>query len=217
MGTINGVVGNFTDIHNETKCGVACLRKLHISKEQARMYNIRTLMNYGSGIERIEDGDFIQLYVNNELMMSDTRMERITNHEFIDNAHGAVMIAGLGVGMILEALIPLCESGRVTKVVVYEKYQDVIDLVAHRYIGRMPLEIRLKDIMEYKPPRDEMYDTIYFDIWPTICDDNLDDIRFLHNRWKNRKNKGAWMGSWMADFLRKRRKTENARCNRGWW
>lgn len=216
MITINGVVGNFADITKETEHGVASLKKISIGVDDARMYNMRTLFNGGSGIERIEAGDFIQLYVNNELMMSDTPMERRTNYDFINNAHGKVMIAGLGVGMILEALIPLCESGRVTSVVVYEKYQDVIDLVAHRYVNRMPLEIRVADIMEYMPPKDEMYDTIYFDIWPTICEDNLDDIRKLHNRWKYRKNVGGWMDSWMATFLRKRRDAERASSSR-WW
>ena len=178
------------------------------------MCNIRTLMNYGSGMERVDSGDYVRLHVNGMLMMSDTRMEKITNTEFIKNAHGEVMIAGLGIGLILENLIPLYESGEVTRIVVYEKYQDVIDLVAHRYMDRLPLEVRCEDIMTYKPQKEEKYDTLYFDIWPDICEDNLKDIRILHNRWKSHKKKGAWMGSWMADFLRKRRAAER---RSSWW
>ena len=194
--------------------GVAKITRFHISEDEARMYNIRTLMSYGSGIERVDSGDYVRLHVNGMLMMSDTRMEKITNTEFIKNAHGEVMIAGLGVGLILENLIPLYEEGKVTKVVVYEKYQDVIDLVAHRYIDRLPLEVRCEDIMTYKPSRDEKYDTLYFDIWADVAEENLDDIRVLHNRWKSHKKDGAWMGSWMADFFRKRRAAER---RSSWW
>lgn len=194
--------------------GVAKITRFHISEDEARMCNIRTLMNYGSGIERVDSGDYIRLHVNGMLMMSDTRMEKITNTEFIKNAHGEVMIAGLGIGLILENLIPLYESGDVTRIVVYEKYQDVIDLVAHRYMDRLPLEVRCEDIMTYKPQKEEKYDTLYFDIWPDICEDNLKDIRILHNRWKSHKKDGAWMGSWMADFLRKRRAAER---RSSWW
>ena len=194
--------------------GVAKITRFHISEDEARMYNIRTLMNYGSGMERVDSGDYIRLHVNGMLMMSDTRMEKITNTEFIKNAHGEVMIAGLGIGLILENLIPLYESGEVTRIVVYEKYQDVIDLVAHRYMDRLPLEVRCEDIMTYKPQKEEKYDTLYFDIWPDVDEKNLDDIRVLHNRWKSHKKDGAWMGSWMADFLRKRRAAER---RSSWW
>lgn len=210
---LQGVVKNFAE--EITTQGIARIKRFHISKEEARAFNLRKLMSYGSGIEMVEEGDYVKLYVDNELMMSDTRMECVTNTEFIRNAHGEVMIAGLGIGLILENLIPLCESGKVTKIVVYEKYQDVIDLVAHRYIDRLPLEVRCEDIMTYKPTREEKYDTLYFDIWPDIDDKNLDDVRVLHNRWKTHKKDGAWMSSWMADYLRKRRAAE--RRSSSWW
>lgn len=209
---LQGVYKNYGE--DVTTQGVAKITRFHISEDEARMYNIRTLMSYGSGIERVDSGDYVRLHVNGMLMMSDTRMEKITNTEFIKNAHGEVMIAGLGIGLILENLIPLYESGEVTRIVVYEKYQDVIDLVAHRYMDRLPLEVRCEDIMTYKPQKEEKYDTLYFDIWPDVDEKNLDDIKVLHNRWKSHKKKGAWMGSWMADFLRKRRAAER---RSSWW
>ena len=48
-------------------------------------------------------------------------------------------------------------------------------------------------------------------------EENLDDIRKLHNRWKYRKNIGCWMDSWMAHFLRRRRDNERRRDSRCWW
>lgn len=211
---LKGVVDNFPLPKEE--CGVAIIKRFSVSEEEAKSYNMRLLFSGGFGLQRIESGDYVKLIVNGELMMSDTRMEKFTNRDFISNAHGEVMIAGLGIGLILENLIPLCESGKVTRVVVYEKYQDVIDLVASRYVSRMPLEVHLADIMEYHPLKEEKYDTIYFDIWPVIEEDNLKDIRILHNRWKNHKKAGAWMDSWMAHHLRRRRDNER-RSNYGWF
>lgn len=209
---LQGVEKNYAE--ERIAQGVAEICRFSIDEEEARNYNLHTLLSGGRGLERVEAGEYVKLYVNGELMMSDTLMEKITNTEFIQNAHGEVMIAGLGIGVILENLIPLCESGKVTKVVVYEKYQDVIDLVAHRYSDKLPLEVRCEDIMTYKPSKEEKYDTLYFDIWPDIDEDNLKDVRILHNRWKNHKKEGAWMDSWMADFLRKRRAAER---RSSWW
>lgn len=209
---LQGVYKNYdADV---SELGVAKIKRFTISEDEARAYNIRTCMSYGSGLQFVTAGDYVKLYVDGELMMSDTPMEKTTNMKFIRNAHGEVMIAGLGIGLILENIIPLYESGKVTKVVVYEKYQDVIDLVAHRYIDRLPLEVRREDIMTYKPSREEKYDTLYFDIWADIDEKNLDDVRVLHNRWKSHKKDGAWMDSWMADFLRKRRAAER---RSSWW
>lgn len=203
---LQGVVKNYAE--EITAQGIAEIKHFHISETEAQSFNLRRLMSHGNYVELVAAGDYVKLIVDGKLMMSDTPMEKRTNTEFIRFAHGEVMIAGLGIGLILENLIPLYESGKVTRVVVYEKYQDVIDLVAHRYTDRLPLEVRCQDIMTYRPPREEKYDTLYFDIWPEITEDNLKDIRILHNRWKNHKNPKAYMNSWMADFLRKRRAAE---------
>lgn len=209
---LEGVVKNFPE-KEVLKQGVACINHLMMTEDMSNMHHLRVLVNHGQWYEDIEPGEYIQLSVNGELMMSDTQMERYTNQEFIRNAHGEVMIAGLGIGMILENLLPLIEEGRVSRVVVYEKYQDVIDLVAHRYTGRMPLEVRCKDILTYMPKKEERYDTMYFDIWPTICIDNLEQIKMLHYRWRShKKDEHSWMDSWMSEFLRNRRRSEQAKA-----
>lgn len=203
---------NFTGIVNKyannVTQGVATIKRVKIDEEHARFANTRILYGGGHWFERIHTGDYVQLYVNGQLMMSDTHMERITNEEFIENAYGRIMIAGLGLGLVLENLRNKIDSSEVTEIIVYEKYQDVIDLVAPRF-NDLPLEVRLCDILKYKPSKDERYDTIYFDIWPSICLDNLAEINVLHQRWKNHKTKGGWMGSWMQDFLRKERRKES--------
>lgn len=141
-------------------------------------------------------------YVDGVLMMSDTDMEKHTNEEFVRNAHGDVMIAGLGIGLILDNLEDKVRSGEIQSITVYEKYQDVIDLVYPKY-KHLPLKVICQDILEYKPSKNETYDTIYFDIWPDINSDNLTEIKMLHNRWKFRKREGGWMDSWMKYYLQR--------------
>ena len=174
------------------------------------LYNLR-MMRDGGSMFTMTPGNYIRLNVNGELMMSDTRMEKISNQEFINNANGKVMIAGLGIGLIIHNLRDKIESGEITEIVVYEKYQDVIDLVSP-FFKDLPITYKTEDILKYKPPKDEIYDTIYFDIWATISTDNLKEIRMLHNRWKFRKNKNnpnVWMNSWMKEFLQQRKREED--------
>ena len=201
---MNGVANNFKDSES---FGVAKVNKFTITEEEARFQNMRSLFGREPYFMRVCAGEYVKLSVNGQLMMSDTSMERRTNYDFVHSAYGEVMIAGLGIGLVLEALREKCKTGEVTRIVVYEKYQDVIDLVAWRYKD-LPLEVRCADILEYKPAKGETYDTVYFDIWPTICEDNLDDIAKLHQRWKFHKRKGGYMDSWMCHYLRARRASE---------
>lgn len=204
---MEGVAKNFSS----TKKGLAEIEKFTITEEGAKKANISYMFGGDYALQRVSVGDYVKLTVGGMLMMSDTPMERRTNREFIDKARGDVMIAGLGIGLILENLKPKVESGEVKSIVIYEKFQDVIDLVYPIY-SNMPLEVRHEDILTYKPPKGEEYDTIYFDIWPDISTDNLPEMALLHQRWKNRRREGGWMGSWMRDFLVRRRKAEQREC-----
>jgi hypothetical protein len=72
--------------------------------------------------------------------------------------------------------------------------------------------------MEYKPKKDEKYDTIYFDIWPFISTDNLEDMRNLSYIWRShKKDKGSWIGYWQRDYLQRKRAQERREDMRGWW
>ena len=203
---MEGVINRYPGIDTVSQ-GVATLRAFHISEDGAQKTNLATLFARGHYFERVYPGDYIKLVVEGQLMMSDTHMERLTNREFVHQARGKVMVAGLGIGLILNALQNKIQTGEVTSIIVYEKYQDVIDIVGPRYED-LPLEIRCEDILTYKPKKDERYDTIYFDIWPSVCSDNLTEIAMLHQRWKTHKEKGGWMSSWMVDYLRQQRREE---------
>lgn len=203
---MNGVERLYKD--REEK-GLAKLYKFNISKEEANFCNLRVILR-GESMMRISDGTFVKLYVNGELMMSDTDMEKRTNYDFIRNAYGDIMIAGLGIGLILDNLRDKIKSKEVKSITIYEKYQDVIDLISPKF-SDLPIRFICEDILSYKPQKDEKYDTIYFDIWPTIdYERNLPQIKLLHNRWKShKKNKDSWMNSWMKEFMQNQKRKDN--------
>lgn len=171
----------------EGRIGVAQVVHYEVSRDDERMALLR--------FERIPVGSYTKLRVHGELVMSDTPMELRTNQPFLSRANGRVLIAGLGLGMIVTEVI---ERPCVESILVVEKHQDVVDLVLPS-IAHPKLSVVVADILEWRPSRGELYDTIYFDIWPGICSENLSDIRKLHrafSRYRNRENPRSWIGSW---------------------
>lgn len=211
---MKGVYEIFNDFETSKSVGCAELRKFELNERESNVTWMKELLSGFSG-EYCSPGKYIKLYVDGELMMSDTNMEKDSNREVVDKAHGDVLLVGLGIGLLLHNLRQKMQEGVVRSVTVYEKEQDVIDLVAPYYRDLPNLKIVCRDIMEYRPPKEEKYDTIYFDIWPTIdYERNLPEIRMLHNRWKFRKrDSNAFMNSWMKEFMQYRREQDN----KSWW
>lgn len=211
---MKGVYEIFNDFETSKSVGYAELRKFEVDEKASNATLLRALLNGFRG-EYCSPGKYVKLYVYGELVMSDTNMEKNSNWEVVDKARGDVLLVGLGVGLLLHNLRQKIQEGVVRSVTVYEKEQDVIDLVAPYYKDIPNLKIVCRDIMGYRPPKEEKYDTIYFDIWPTIdYDRNLPEIRTLHNRWKfHKRDRNAFMNSWMKEYMQYRRAQENKR----WW
>lgn len=155
-------------------------------------------------------GQYVRLVVGGHTVMSDTRMERMTNSDFVRDANGDVLVAGLGIGMILDEIESRAAKRPrpIKSLTVVEKNPDVIRLVAPKFPGVAVIEA---DIFTWRPARGQKFDTIYFDIWTGICVDNLDEMAKLHRsfaRFLNRDNPDAWMGSWMRDYLRAERRRD---------
>lgn len=111
----------------------------------------------------IDTGDHVKLTHNGEVVMSDTKMERLTNQEFLNSAHGKVLIGGLGLGMIL---LPLLDDDEVTEITVIEYSQDVINIVGSQLPKCDKLRIVQGDVFTYIP--EHKYNTIYMDIWNSV-------------------------------------------------
>jgi len=196
---------NVIDIVPEGEMGVAKVRHVEVTKSDAVLAVLRR--DY-----MLREGRYCQLLVNGGLMMSDTPYERSTNWEVKRHAHGRVLIAGLGIGMVLK---PILDNPDVEYVKVIEKYQDVIDLVAP-YYNSEKLEVVCADIYDWKPEKGEKYNVVYFDIWPDICTDNLEGIAKLHQRgkfWLDKSDPNVWMNSWMKEYLKHKKRREH----RSYW
>lgn len=188
--------------------GEAVIKHFSVGKLNAGLFNV----NLRSGGDAIAPGDYTSLHVDGVLMMSDTPMERRSNYGALHNARGDVLIAGMGMGVVLA---PILLKPEVKSVTVIEKSQDVIDLVAHRMPNQEKLGIICADVLTWTPPKGRKWDYCWFDIWPDICLDNLEDMKLLHRRFARRVR---WaQQSWMRDrllFEDRREKREKRRLGR---
>jgi len=162
-------------------------------------------------------GTYVTLRITDEIgkprvMMSDLYYERVTCVEVVERAHGDVLIAGLGIGMILH---PILRKEAVRSVAVVEKYPDVVDLVLPTLPTSEKLTVVLDDIYTWKPPRGRRYDVIWFDIWPDIEPTRLPEMARLHRRFRrylNQANPACWMESWHRQETRRMaRRQRNAK------
>lgn len=120
--------------------------------------------------EGITPGEYIRLIVNDELMMSNTSMEKRTSSEFLSKAWGNVLICGLGIGLVL---LPLLKNPNVESITVVEKYRDVIDIVLpqiKKYDVEDKLTVVNQDCFEFSVDIPQ-FDSIFIDIWPNINED----------------------------------------------
>lgn len=114
----------------------------------------------------ISPGRYVELSYKGECIMSDTNMEKRTNRDFVINAHGNVLIGGLGIGLILLAIQ---DKEEVKKITVVEKNKEVIELVGSQLPLNEKVEIINADVFNYNPA--QKYNTIYMDIWNYINSD----------------------------------------------
>lgn len=135
---------------------------------------------YGSGIFQ-------------EVVMSNTPMEIDTNGPILHAARGNVLIHGLGLGMVLAAILSLNHRHTVDHVTVIEKSPDVLALVAPTYSSDPRVEIIEGDALTWAAAPGARWDCAWHDIWNTICADNLPAMRRLHRRFAQRCD---WQGSW---------------------
>lgn len=174
----------------EGQKGLASIKHFEVDEKFSILSSLRR--------EPVDPGKYCKLEVGHELMMTDTQMEQRTNAEFVRRAHGNVLIAGLGIGMIVAATI---DKPEVRSITVVEKYQDVIDLVSPHFPG---IDCVCADIRSWRPATERRFNTIYFDIWPSICGDNLVEIYALERAFRkylDRSDPDRWMASWQKAHL----------------
>ena len=172
------------------------IEEFKISKDAADRFNLRQAFQ-GKAKEVISEGTFIRLeqLSTGFVVMSNTPMELNSNLVAYKNARGKVLVAGLGMGMILDAILSKPE---VTNVRVVEVDQDIIDYVGSFYKNDPRVEILHADIREYIPNNEEQYSYVWIDIWDDINESNLDEIHELNKRFSEHCIN---MNLWSMDLL----------------
>jgi len=197
-------------------CTVPCGRnerwlidEFDISRNDAILFNLRPIRD-GAGYQTVNPGRFKRLSrvthgthlgrdrVYYTVVMSNTPMEVRTNFDPFLEATGRVLINGLGMGMVLEAIL---SKPDVTHVRVIEIDQLLIDLVGPHFAHDPRVEIICADAMTYKPERGARFDYAWHDIWDNICEDNLPEMAALSRKYRNPIAK--LQGFWCRDEIRR--------------
>jgi hypothetical protein len=198
-----GEVGNFR------------IMRFVVPRSEAISFNARQM---GRGVEgrSILPGAYTKLLDcgKGEIWMSDTTAER-KDHEAVyeqcKQRGGRVLIHGLGLGMIVNAVL---ELPNVEHVEVWELEQDVIALVGSHLKAKFGdrLTIVPGDVFEYRPKKGEHWTVVWHDIWPSLASRNLKPMQKMCARWKNYCE---WQECWGRDFCRWMAKEERNEDRRG--
>ena len=193
------------DVVPEGSRRIARVEHFDISKDEAEFHNLRCAINSRRlGMTHfVRPGRYARLYVNGQLMMSDTPMEQATSREAVELARGRVLIAGLGLGLIV---LPILAKPDVESVTVVEKFADVVRLVSpavRRAAGTDAgkLVVERADIWRWKPEM-RRFDFAYLDIWPTINSDDYGEHVALRRKVRRYLRGNGVVRSWEFETLR---------------
>ena len=178
-----------------------------LTEEEAARFNL-SLMFGGQGHRAVSPGSYTRLHADGQLQMTDTPAERRDHLAPVRAATGTCLVTGLGLGMIAQAM---ARKSEVSHVLVIERNQDVIDLVAPHLSPKV--EVICADALEWKPPKGERWDVIWHDIWPTVCLDDAPSRNLLSRRYARRWR--VYHGAWAKDEIK--RMQSEARRSQPFW
>ena len=132
-----------------------------------------------------------------EPMMSDTPAEIASHLGAIYKAKGRVLLNGLGLGMVLKAILAKPD---VLSVDVVEIDPDVASLVWPTYAADPRAHLHIADALSITWPREQRWDVAWHDIWPNICSDNWPTMKQLQRRYASKTD---WQDSWQRPWVRR--------------
>lgn len=127
-----------------------------------------------------------------EVVMEDTPFELQTHLGFVMNAHGRVLVTGLGLGCVVRGLL---QNPDVQHVTCIENSRDVLKLVAP-YMPTDRLTIVEADAFKWTAENKESFDCGWHDLWTNRAagEPHLDHwhARLFANCRRTVKQQGAW-------------------------
>lgn len=203
MNNNGNLVGKMHKLIPENQIGDFKVEHKFATSEDVKFYKLRSALHndYGGyGYHDFEEGTYTTLKHFQSIIMSDTPMEVRTCQNAVENAHGNVLIAGLGLGIVL---LEIQAKTSIESITVIEKNKEVLELIVKYLPIKDFVKIVRDDIFKWLPNKNIKFNTIYFDIWDDLCGDNYEEMKELHKRFRKFKNKNAWMNSWSYDFCKK--------------
>lgn len=193
----------------EGRSGEWAVERFTVDPRSASLFNI---IHAGPGRRSLRPGTYTRLRRGSTIVMSDTDAERRDHAPVVRDAAGDVLVTGLGLGMVVAALLARPAVRRVT---VVEASLDVATLVgptlAARYSDRFALH--LANAYEWRPPAGARWDLAWHDVWDDICEDNLREMARMRRRYARRVPPGrqlCWAESECREHARRERRLDVA-------
>jgi len=174
------------------------IERFEITEREAMVEKLRAAFNPQRDDRSTDPGIYTRLTVDGVLWMTDTPAE-VRDHREVDAAFadipgGSALIVGLGLGMVLNRAL----ERRLSFVEVVEREPRIIKAVGQHYHDKaqrlgVKLWIHQADIHDWRPPKHSYWDVGWFDIWPTINDDDMPEVTRLRSRFRTRL---GWFAAW---------------------
>ena len=179
------------------------IEKFTVSKKEADFQNMRASFSFSDRGQFIIAGEYTRLSCNASVVMSDTPSEISDHLRFIGQANGSILINGLGLGVVVKAILM---KDNIEKIIVNELSEDVINLVG-KYYADPRLTINHADAFTWNP-KGIRFNCIWHDIWTYISEDNLPEMKMLHRRYGHWLQKPFFQDSWGRWDLERRKNHE---------
>jgi hypothetical protein len=167
------------------------VERFTVTPDGASLYNMRARAS-----RHVVPGEYTRLTHYRDVIMSDTPAEKRDHSAFVRAARGDVLITGLGLGMCVTAVLA---KRSVKRVHVVELSEDVIALTAQPLLDRYGdrLTIEHADAMKRVPADGEVWDAVWHDIWPTIAESNVRDMKALRAKYERTlRDEKSFYGAW---------------------
>ena len=176
--------------------GIWRIEKFTVTPEDEKLEMLRSVFSSSSRGRFTPAGEYTRLMRGGAVVMSDTPDEINDIRVPIRRATGNILINGLGLGVLLNAVLM---KSNVCHVTVIELSGDVIELVGTYYkkLYGNRLEIINADALKFRS-NGSHYNLVWHDIWDNICEDNLPQMKTLHRKYGR---KCDWQGSWCREYL----------------
>lgn len=139
---------------------------------------------------------FLTLRINGAIAMSDTPQEVMMMRRDARGARGKALVAGLGLGIIVDAIKDRCSS-----VTVVEKNPDVIALYRAWKGEAAHDDIVESTIEDFLATTAERYDYIHLDTWYSMDTQFLPHVNWLIRQAKGRLQSRGRVAAWARDVM----------------